>query len=444
MARRTLGSLVMYDGLFTFGLRLLNIACAAALGILTARLLGPAGKGLYVLPSVEAALVATTFGGLNSATSYFLLHRRLGPRYLRTIALAGFFYIALGTLLLVPIALITRQSWTLLPAILSLPASAAVNLAAGYALGVKRVRFSTAVNVVVTALTLLMMGGAFLALGASPSVAIAVWIAASSMVGLVAIVAVALHTRALAGDEHVGVAQYMRFSFKVASVNVVTLLNYRADLYIVALLASTATLGMYTVAVSAAESLLVPTQISALVTSPHIAGMELRAAGLLTARCVRNNLMIAALICGALFALAAPIVRALYGAPFVPLVPGLRILLLGVLALSLGSPISSYFTLRRGRPEVALWLASTSAVICIALALVFVPRLGMVGAAIGSTAGYTVGQAIALWYFSREARVPLRALLVPTPADLHTYSQFATRLLQDGRRIFRPTMSTPQ
>src|SRR5690348_7675566 len=66
---------VMYDGLYTFAVRLLNIGMAAGLTVLTARMLGPSGRGTYALPGVEAALVASAFGGLSSATSYFLLNR---------------------------------------------------------------------------------------------------------------------------------------------------------------------------------------------------------------------------------------------------------------------------------------------------------------------------------------------------------------------------------
>jgi O-antigen/teichoic acid export membrane protein len=424
---------VMYDGLFTFVMRMLNAACAAGLGILTARLLGPAGKGLFALPGIEAGLVVSAFSGLGSAASYFLLNRRLSRSFLApAFASAGLLLIA-GAAAVVPIALLSGQRWALLPAIASLPASAAINFATGYAVGIKRVRYSTTINVAITLLTLTLMAFGLFFVARSAAVAIVVWIAANAVVGIAAIAGVLLHARTLKGSESVNTREFATFSVKVGLVNLVSLLNYRADLYIVALLTSPAVLGMYTVAVSAAESLLVPTQVTALVTSPHIGSLDTKAAAALTARCVRNNVLIALLVCGALFALAEPIVRFLYGTAFLPMVPALQILLVGVFAMSLSSPMSSYFTLKLGRPEVPLWLAGTSALVCILTSVALVPSLGMYGAAFGSSLAYVTGQVAATWYFMRCTSLSARTILIPTAGDLRLYWQFLGRLLHDIR-----------
>lgn len=443
MVRPAMKTRVMYDGLFTFVMRMLNAGCAAGLGILTARMLGPAGKGFYALPSVEAGLVVSAFSGLGSALSYFLLNRRLSSGVLiPAFGTAAMFLIG-GALAIVPIALLSGERWALIPALASLPASAAINLAAGYALGIKRVRYSTTVNVAVTLLTLALMACGLFFVARSAAVAIIVWIAANAIVGAVALAAVVLHARRLKGGGSVSTGEFARFGIKVGLVNLVSLLNYRADLYIVALLTTPADLGMYTVAVSAAESLLVPTQVTALVTSPHIGSLERKAAATLTARCVRNNVLIALAVCGLLFGLAYPLVRTLYGIPFLPMVGALRILLIGVFAISLGSPLSSYFTLKLGRPEVSLRLAGASAVICIGTSLALVPIMGIYGAALASTAAYVGGQAAATWYFARTTSIGLRQILLPTREDFMLYRQFLARLLHDIRPQYPRTGSIP-
>lgn len=433
---------VLYDGLYTFVLRILNIGCAAGLGILTARLLGPAGKGLYALPGIEAGLIVSAFSGLGSALSYYLLNREPDRSVLRASLLCAVAFVAAGAAAIVPIAFLAGERWAALPAIISLVPAAATNLAAGYALGIKRVRYSTSIGVAVTVLTLLLMAAGLFLIGRTSSVAIAMWLLANIAIGVVAIGGMLWHARGLKGGNRVGTGEYAKFAAKVGLVNLVSLLNYRADLYIVAILASAASLGVYTVAVSAAESLLVPTQVAALVTSPHIGSVDNRAAVMLTARCVRNNLLIALLVCGAIYALAPPLVHFLYGAAFASVVPVLRILLAGVLAMSLGSPMASYFTLKLGKPEVPLWLAGASAVLCIAVSLALVPSLGIAGAAIGSTCAYIVGQAAATWYFQRVSRVPLRTILVPTAEDFTLYRSFAARVLADSRQLLRPSTST--
>jgi O-antigen/teichoic acid export membrane protein len=108
-------------------------------------------------------------------------------------------------------------------------------------------------------------------------------------------------------------------------------------------------------------------------------------------------------------------------------------------ALSVGSPVSNYFTLRLGRPQVPMWLGALSAAVCLGTSLALIGRYGMVGAALGSTAGYIVGQCAGLAYFARDASVSFRAMLVPTVTDLRAYAAFAVRVARDGRRLFHAT-----
>jgi O-antigen/teichoic acid export membrane protein len=385
--------------------------------------------------------VVTAFGGLNSALSYFLLNRRPGAAILKPALITAAAYIAVGALALLPITLFSGHRNTLLAALLFLPPSAVINLAMGYAVGVKRVRYFTSVNFAVTVLNLVLMSIGLFLVAREPSVAIAAWLIANWTIALVAAVAVFRHSRTLEGDQAVSSREFMRFAVKVGLVNLVSLLNYRADVYIVAILATPADLGLYTVAIAAAESLLVPTQVAALVTSPHIGALQAEAAARLAARCVRNNLLVALVVCGVLFVFAHPLIALLYGRAFLPVVPALRILLAGVFTLSLGSPMSTYFTLKLGRPEVPLRLAAISAAVCIAVAIFLLPRWGITGAALGSTAGYAIGQAAAFWYFGRTTRLGLSAMLMPTRGDLALYWSFLLRVLRDGRRLLPPMTS---
>jgi O-antigen/teichoic acid export membrane protein len=437
MAQATLANRVMYDGLYTFVMRILNVAFAAALGILTARLLGPAGKGTYALPGVEAGLIATFLGGLTSSTSYYMLNRAAARSVLWPAAVTSVAFVFVGAVAVVIMAFAAHEQWTALPAILTLPASAAINVASGYAIGVKRVRYTTTISVALTAVTLLFMAIGLFLFARTATAAIAAWVAAMIVIGLAALCAIVVYSRRVEGNDHVGTVEFFRFSVKVGAVNLVSLLNYRADLYIVAVLLSNSALGLYTVAVSAAESLLVPTQVAALVVSPHIGSLERDAAARLAARCVRNNLLIAAIVCGALLLFAEPIILLLYGPAFLPVVPVLRVLLAGVFVMSLSSPLSSFFTLKQGAPEIAFTLALTSAAICIATTLVLVPHIGLLGAAAGSTAGYVVGQAAAFWVFKKRSGIGFSTMLLPTRDDMRQYWGFALRLVADGRARLR-------
>jgi O-antigen/teichoic acid export membrane protein len=314
-----------------------------------------------------------------------------------------------------------------------------LNMATGYALGIKNPRYSSTLTALPTILTLCAVAAALFLINRTPGVAIIAWIGATTLAGIVSLAYVLTDARKrMRGTEHVAFKEYATFCIRVSSAYVVTLLNYRADLYVVALMLSPAALGMYGIAVTVAETLLLPAQAASFVASPHIATLELRESGRLTARCVRNNLLIAASLCVVLFIFAAPILNLLYGKAFVPAAPAFDILLIGVLALSMGSPVSNYFTLRLGRPQISIWLGVFSAAVCLATSIVCIPMYGMVGAAIGSTAGYVIGQSAGAWYFVRSASIGWRDLLVPTANDFRTYASFGMRLMRDGRRLLHP------
>lgn len=420
------------DGVYTFAFRIANMACAAVLGILTARLLGPHGRGIYAMPMVDAALVTAAYSGLSSATSYFLLRANAGRGIVAPALLGAGLFVSIGAVFTTIIAIIAHHPWAALPAALSLPGTAALMMVYGYATGVHRVRLNTSLALTNTGVLLVCMITAFIALGAQPGAAIIAWVIAGNIMG-VAIVTWMIRdakTRFTRTDSLApSVWKYVAYAGRTGAVSLVSLLNYRADVYIVAVFTEPAMLGMYTLAVTAAETLLAATQVTALVASPHIGTLEERAAVDLVARCVRHNLLVATVCCGVLALVAPVVVQLFYGQAFVPMVPALRILLIGVVALSLGSPMSSFFTLRLGKPELPLLFAGISATICIVVSLLLVPRLGLVGAAIGSTVAYIVGQTTAITYFGATSGITASRMLVPRASDLLAYLEIFGRLL---------------
>jgi len=414
--------------MYTLVFRLASMAVAAALGILTARVLGSHGRGLYATPMVDAGIVTAAFTGLSSATSYFLLRRGAGRAIVRAALLSALAFLASGVCATVLLTLIGHALWAAPAAALSLTGPAIMMVVIGYATGTHRVRLTTSFGLENTGLTLLVMAATF-AIGARNATgAIMAWLIATNLMGLCLLSWMVVDSRRLETG-NASTREYMRYAARAGIVGLVTLLNYRADVYIVAVLGSPAMLGMYTLAVSAAEALLAATQVTAVVTAPHVGSLEEGAAAQLAARAVRHNVLVAGVCCGALALIAPFAVRLLYGASFVPVVPALRVLLVGVFALSLGSPMSTYFTIRLGRPEVPLVLASASALVCIVASLILVPRIGLVGAALASTVAYMGGQTAAIVWFGSASGISATTMLVPRRSDIATYVSLAASLL---------------
>jgi O-antigen/teichoic acid export membrane protein len=422
-------------GLQTLSLRVANAACAALVSILVARLLGPAGKGLYSLPAIDAALMTTLFAGLSIGTSYYLLRRHSGRGALRAAGATSVIFVVIGVFGVVAIAAATKQLWAALPAALSLPASAALMVANGYCYGISRVALANVLTLANTATIFVLIAAGFFIAGPTASAAITGWVIAQNLVAAVALVLVLRHSRSLAADP-VPVRDFIAYAIKIGSVNLVSLLNYRADIYIVAAFTSTAALGLYTVAIAGAEALQVLTQVVQQVTTPRIGALETSEAARFVARCTRATLLPVVLLT-ILAALVIPVlIRLLYGAPFLAAVPALRILLIGVAALYVGSLITNYFSLNLGRPQLSLGVAGVSAAICIVLSLVLVPRVGIVGGAIASSVAYLTGQVIALSVFSKLSSIGIAQTLWPRLTDLASlYEAFRRALVREKPAI---------
>jgi O-antigen/teichoic acid export membrane protein len=415
---------LLRDGVYTFGTRIVTMLLAAMLGVLTARVLGTHGRGIYVTPMVDAGIVTAAFTGLSSATSYFLLRRDAGRAVVRASLLAALAFIVAGAGAVCILAAIGHALWAAAAAMLSLPGPAALTIATGYATGTYRVRLCAAFGAASTALTLVVMIVVFTLGARNATGAIGGWLIATNIAAAGVVAWLLLDARRLPPGA-ISARDFTKYALRSGLVGLVTLLNYRADVYLVAVLGTPVMLGMYTLAVSAAETLLTTTQVTALVTAPHVGGLEERAAAALAARAVRHNVLVAGVCCAGLALLAPLAVQLLYGAAFMPVVPALRVLLIGVFALSLGSPMSTYFTIRLGRPEVPLILASSSAVICIVASIVLIPRIGLVGAALASTVAYIAGQTAAIAWFASVARIGVRTLLVPRSSDVLAYIKAA-------------------
>lgn len=420
-----------HDAAYTFGGRIARTLLALALSVLIARVLGPHDRGLYALPTtVYTGFVLAVFTGISLGVSYFLLNTDAGRSVIRAALLTGAVFTAAGAIPVVAMAILDHNAWACVPALLLLPANVPPMMVLGYSIGRKHIRWQTTLLIITAALQLAAMAAAFVFFPRTAGVAVGAFVGISLIIAAACLIFVIRDARALPPGK-VALVPFMLFALRVGFVNLVTLLNNRADLYVVALLATPAVLGEYAVAISAAESLLIITQVAATVVSPHVGSMDRDAAAQLTAKCIRLTFVIALLVCAAFFVAAPQLVGFVYGSAYLPLVPALRILLFAVLVLSLGSPIGNFFTLKMGRPEVSLASQICAAALCVAASWFLVPRIGMIGAASATAIAYLLGQGIALTFFIRTTKITLGEILLPTRQDLEAYVRL-------GRALVRP------
>jgi O-antigen/teichoic acid export membrane protein len=185
--------------------------------------------------------------------------------------------------------------------------------------------------------------------------------------------------------------------------NVMLLVNLRFDFVIVEVIAGPAALGIYAVASKYAELLRLPSDAVLWVAYPRFArggGGAPVAAARATMR--RAGLCVAA---GAipLAGLSIVVIPLLFGAAFAPAVVPACILLVGLAGEGVAAVAIAYLY-GQGMPGMASTGVGVGVVVTVALDLLLIPGMGIVGAALASTAAYLSTTLACVGFFVLQSR----------------------------------------
>ena len=183
--------------------------------------------------------------------------------------------------------------------------------------------------------------------------------------------------------------KYMKFGLKAYIANVIGFLNYKIDKIILNSLMGSTALGYYDVSVVSAEKLWLLSNSIAIVVFPKISSLEDDEARNQLTLLVLKNLFFATVVIGIIaFFFIPPVMVLLYGVEFEPAIDGFKLLLPGIIMVSLSRILANDMS-GRNRPEVAAVVAFIGLILNIILNYVFVPRFGFLGASISSSFSYT-------------------------------------------------------
>jgi O-antigen/teichoic acid export membrane protein len=196
----------------------------------------------------------------------------------------------------------------------------------------------------------------------------------------------------------------LRLAIVMGAVQVVNLVGYRIELFILELYDGVAAVGIYSIAMQAAEAMwLVPAAIATAITGPVVHDDEHDAARLV-ARSAAKGLLYTAGV-AVVVGLAAPfLIPLLFGDDFEPAWKPLALLLPGIVAYGPVTILVVYLSVRHGRPNLSLIVAVAAMAVTTALSVVLIPPYGAEGAAVASAAGYVVGAVLAWALFRLVAR----------------------------------------
>jgi O-antigen/teichoic acid export membrane protein len=220
--------------------------------------------------------------------------------------------------------------------------------------------------------------------------------------------------------------------------NVLQLLNYRLDQYIVRAYVGLAGVGIYAVGASMTEAIFIMANAVALVLLPRLSAASEEEAQWMAPVATRNTIFVAA--AGALvLAMAAPVIVPLaFGEAYEDSIEPLWLLLPGTVLLC-GSKVLTSYIFSQGRPLVNTGITVISLVVTLVANLALVPWLDVNGAAIASSLAYAAHFAAALIAYGWiSGRSPLRALL-PDRGDIDLYRDaWRTFIARLGRRSAEP------
>jgi O-antigen/teichoic acid export membrane protein len=205
-------------------------------------------------------------------------------------------------------------------------------------------------------------------------------------------------------------------------------LDRRLDIFIINLFLTPAQVGFYAVAVAFAEFPWYVSNAIATVLFPEIAAMRKESAYQFTAYVCRNTLFVVFILGLVLFILGGFLLKFVFGVQFLQSLTALRLLIPGVIILSVNKVLCAGFS-GTGRPEYGTLTAVFSAATTIFLDLILIPHIGIKGAAIASTIAYTISATTGILLFRKTSGLPIKEFLVVTSKDIRRYPEFYNKVI---------------
>jgi O-antigen/teichoic acid export membrane protein len=420
----------------TFIFRIITGINGFLIGVATARLLLPAGKGYYTLIFLIYGIFILIFGNLNGAVTYQITRQKQDPK--AVFVAASLYSLGVGLLtifgfwiytLIVPHAF-PRFFWVV---VLFTPLGLLLTDLSGLFQGLNRIITLNWIGMISGLIQLILLSAGFWGMKVTVAVAVAFW-GISQLVTVIGGLWVSRRYWLPPLKQAVNLSilgQMLKFGWQLGLVNIVTYLNYRVDMFLVERMVGTAKLGLYSVAVNGSEILWYTSTAIAIAICAPVGVAAQERAGRITAKAVRHTLFINLLLGITLWAGFEFMLPVIYTNVYLPSLVPFRILLPGVLAYGLAGIFSTYFTHQLGKPKIPLLISGLSMMINIIVCLILIPRIGMAGGAWATTISYLIAVGLLILIFVKNAKISLVELFSINEDDIADYKQ----LWENGQKF---------
>jgi O-antigen/teichoic acid export membrane protein len=412
-------------------LRLFAMATGVANVIIIARWLGPADSGRYfVFVALVLLLAITAELGLSQSAAVFVARDARALRDVHRVLLrcAGLFSLIAAV---VGVALFMVVGRRILPSIpsfwmvfvaIAVPLALYANLWNNMAVGLTRLVSAGAVQVVTSAITLILNVVLLAGLHKGAFASVVAYVVATAIQGALMMV---LARRFMSGlpesGPSSGLARDMvTFGFRGYAGAMSSFLWMRSTVFLLEAFHGPAAVGIFSVAQQMSEKLLLPAQVIRDVIYREVSSEDRLGATRRMDRYLRLTIigLLPLLIIGAW--LAPEIVHLMFGPKFDASALIFRILFIGSVVMIVPTLLTPYFLGQLGRPGLLSVLAWVNVIVNGSLAFWLVPSHAEVGAAIALIATQLLGTAVLLTLYIRYAETSVMRAIVVRSYDIGT------------------------
>ncbi len=224
------------------------------------------------------------------------------------------------------------------------------------------------------------------------------------------------------------------FGIKGHLSNVLSFVNYRIDMFLIAYFIDDVAVGIYSIAVLLVERVWLVSQSVSTVLFARVANLNADfERNRFTSLAARNTFFITFL--GGLFLAIFShwIIILLFGNEYVNSITPFLYMIPGVVIFSLGKVLANDFT-GRGYPEINTYIAFVVALTNFGLNLLLIPTYGIKGAALATSASYILDSTVKSIVFSVKNNVPILDVLIVKVSDFQLYKTEFLKLLKSFKR----------
>ncbi len=431
------------DVAITYGTQLLLVLVKFGTGVLTARLLGATGKGVYVLAFYIPGILST-LGNLAIGQSliYRLRRQELSPQQMFAAVLIPVVLIS---------ALIIGAYWLLLPllqattlrdvdpdlatlTILVVPVMLLSNYVSNVFRGLGRILIYNLFNITKYGLVLIGLVTGFIFLGTSAQDATYATLAAYAAISLILLAALFAASYPLASSLPAReLINTTKLGLKYHTVQVLSFMEYRFDVLVLATLLPPDQVGIYSVAVTIAQLPWLISHSLGTVLFPKVISLSPESAAQFTGTVIRNSVALHLLAVLGLALFGYPIISLAYGAEFQTSYFVFLLLGPGIVVNALFRVTSSYFS-GIGQPLTTARVSLGTLIANILLNVLLIPSMGIFGAALASLITYSASGIVMFVIFIHHTGLPWQRTLLVQKSDWRRYKKLATGLLAVGLR----------